>query len=394
MAAPTVNQAAGPRPGLADREARRASRRRLEAVALGLVDALLECDDETLAAALRRPPRRPRAGRWRSGAGRLAGRGDRLRALGARAGAVGRRGGPGNAGPRLPSRARRLAAAWKRRAAPSARDRRDPGEPHRPPAAGERSRHSAQGRPPGVLAADSPRPACARGGARSRSDHPTRSSGRRPSDAASRRRMATSPASRARSTPPASESSSPRSSCTAAEASRRPRGRRSPTGRGSRSETVQALFPTLDELVRSCGQHLMESLQLPPADRAPEVFAGAASENERIRRLVETFFGAYERGADGITAGRRERKEVPVVDESMEELDNSFDALVVEALRPQHPDGSSVAAAASAHRPRGVADPARSGRHSRCGGGAGERSGRALARGTTRRPDSDSLRQL
>jgi AcrR family transcriptional regulator/DNA-binding MarR family transcriptional regulator len=109
-------------------------------------------------------------------------------------------------------------------------------------------------------------------------------------------------------------------------------------------ETVEALFPTLDELVRGCAQHFMESLQVPPADRAPQVFAGASSGDERVHRLVETFFGAYERGADGITAGRRERKEVPTVDESMSELDNSFDALVLEALRPQHPDSSSVAA--------------------------------------------------
>jgi AcrR family transcriptional regulator len=108
-------------------------------------------------------------------------------------------------------------------------------------------------------------------------------------------------------------------------------------------ETVKALFPTQDDLARSCGEHVMESLQLPPADRAPEVFAGASSENERIRRLVETFFGVYERGADGITAGRRERKDVPAVDESMEELDNTLDALVVEALRPLRPDSSSVA---------------------------------------------------
>jgi AcrR family transcriptional regulator/DNA-binding transcriptional ArsR family regulator len=108
-------------------------------------------------------------------------------------------------------------------------------------------------------------------------------------------------------------------------------------------ETVQALFPTPDHLVRSCGQHFMESLQLPPRDRAPEVFAGASSENERIRRLVETSFGAYERGAEGIMAGRRERKDVPAVRESIEELDNTFDTLVAEALRPLRPDSSSVA---------------------------------------------------
>ena len=108
-------------------------------------------------------------------------------------------------------------------------------------------------------------------------------------------------------------------------------------------ETVQELFPTYDDLVRSCGRHLMESLQLPPADRAPEVFAGASSENERIHRLVETFFGAYERGAPGLTAGRRERRDVPLVDESMEELENTFDALLEEGLRALRPDSSSVA---------------------------------------------------
>jgi AcrR family transcriptional regulator/DNA-binding MarR family transcriptional regulator len=108
-------------------------------------------------------------------------------------------------------------------------------------------------------------------------------------------------------------------------------------------ETVNALFPTQDDLVRSCGEHLMESLQLPPTDRAPEVFADASSQNDRIRRLVETFFGAYERGAEGITAGRRERKDVPVVDEAIQELDNTFDALVLESLRPLRPDSASVA---------------------------------------------------
>ena len=109
-------------------------------------------------------------------------------------------------------------------------------------------------------------------------------------------------------------------------------------------ETVKSHFPTEDDLLRSCGAHVMESLQLPPPDRAPEVFAGASSGGERIRRLVETSFGAYERGGDGIAAGRRERWSVPAADESMRELDNSLDALALEALRPQHRDSSSVAA--------------------------------------------------
>jgi len=108
-------------------------------------------------------------------------------------------------------------------------------------------------------------------------------------------------------------------------------------------ETVRALFPTQDNLVRSCAEHFMESLRLPPADRASEVFAGAASEDERIHRLVETFFGAYERVGGGIAVGRRERNDVPAVGESLAALDDSLDALVVEAVRPLTPDTSSVA---------------------------------------------------
>ena len=58
---------------------------------------------------------------------------------------------------------------------------------------------------------------------------------------------------------------------------------------------------------------------------------------------MKTFFGAYERGGDGITAGRREGRAVPIVGEAMAEVENSFDSLVVEALRPLGADSASVA---------------------------------------------------
>jgi predicted RNase H-like HicB family nuclease len=73
------------------------------------------------------------------------------------------------------------------------------------------------------------------------------------------------------------------------------------------------------------------------------MFAGAAPGNERIHRLVSTFFGVYERGADGITAARRERYDLAPLSESMDELDNTLDTLVAEALRPASADGSAVA---------------------------------------------------
>ena len=108
-------------------------------------------------------------------------------------------------------------------------------------------------------------------------------------------------------------------------------------------ETVEANFPTRDDLITACAQHFLGSLRLPPPERAPDVFEGAASEQARVRRLVDTIFAAYEREGAGLEAGRRERTELAVVDESLEQLDVALDALVAEALRPRRPDTSSIA---------------------------------------------------
>jgi AcrR family transcriptional regulator len=114
------------------------------------------------------------------------------------------------------------------------------------------------------------------------------------------------------------------------------------TSAGVPVETVETMFPTFDDLVRSCAQHFLESLRMPPPVRAPDVFVDASSPQARIRRLVETLFGVYERGADGITVGRRERAASPAVRDSVEQLETSFDALVTEAMRPRRADSASV----------------------------------------------------
>jgi AcrR family transcriptional regulator/DNA-binding transcriptional ArsR family regulator len=108
-------------------------------------------------------------------------------------------------------------------------------------------------------------------------------------------------------------------------------------------ETVEAHFPTLDDLIKGCGQHVLESLRLPPPERAAEVFGGAESEQERVRRLVDTIFDAYEREGTGLEGARLERARLPLLDEWFEQLDVSLDALVAEALRPRRPDPSSIA---------------------------------------------------
>ena len=107
--------------------------------------------------------------------------------------------------------------------------------------------------------------------------------------------------------------------------------------------TVEEMFPTLDELVRGCGAHFFETLQLPPHDRAPEVFGGLGSDNERIRRMTQMVFGVYERGADGIREARREQRDVPALGDAVAALDSSLDSLVSEALQERQPDDASVA---------------------------------------------------
>ena len=108
--------------------------------------------------------------------------------------------------------------------------------------------------------------------------------------------------------------------------------------------TVQSMFSSQDDLVRSCGEHVVESLRLPPDYLAPEVFIGTGSDRERLGRLVSTLFEAYERAGDGIAAGRRERADLPALEESMSAIDYSFDGLVREALRSRHSDDTEVAA--------------------------------------------------
>jgi AcrR family transcriptional regulator len=97
-------------------------------------------------------------------------------------------------------------------------------------------------------------------------------------------------------------------------------------------ETVHAYFPTLDDMIRGCGQHMIERLRVPPPERAAEVFAGAATQPERVRRLVDTIFDVYEREAPQLERGLIDRATLPLVDDAIATVDVAIDALVGEAL--------------------------------------------------------------
>jgi AcrR family transcriptional regulator len=108
-------------------------------------------------------------------------------------------------------------------------------------------------------------------------------------------------------------------------------------------KTLESYFPTRDDLVKGCGRHVLTRLRLPPPDRAGEIFSDAASDRERVHRLIETLFDVYERESQSLERGRRDRAAVPLVDEAFEQVNASVEALVAEALRPIDPDAETIA---------------------------------------------------
>jgi AcrR family transcriptional regulator len=107
--------------------------------------------------------------------------------------------------------------------------------------------------------------------------------------------------------------------------------------------TVYKHFPSLDELVPACGE-LMYAITRPPSlEDAPEIFAGARSLEERLKRLISELFDFYERGAPYIETDFQERR-LPIVQEWEAHMRATIAGLVCEALRPVRPDEGTVQA--------------------------------------------------
>jgi AcrR family transcriptional regulator len=98
--------------------------------------------------------------------------------------------------------------------------------------------------------------------------------------------------------------------------------------------TVYRHFPALDDLLPACGEVVTRTLALPAAQDAPGLFADAASTSARVRRLVAAVFGVYERGAPFIDNIRRERRQLPQLEDYHRQIEETLDTLAREALRP------------------------------------------------------------
>jgi AcrR family transcriptional regulator len=107
--------------------------------------------------------------------------------------------------------------------------------------------------------------------------------------------------------------------------------------------TVYKHFPSLDELVPACGELVYAITRPPSLEDAPEIFAGASTLEERVRRLVSELFDFYERGAPYIETDFRERR-LPAVREWEAHMRATLEGLAREALRPADPDERVVRA--------------------------------------------------
>ena len=108
--------------------------------------------------------------------------------------------------------------------------------------------------------------------------------------------------------------------------------------------TVYKHFPSLDELVPACGE-LMYAITRPPSlEDAPEIFAGAHSLEERLKRLISELFDFYERGASYIETDFQERQ-LSAVQEWEAYWRATIEGLAREALSsPVGPDERTVQA--------------------------------------------------
>jgi AcrR family transcriptional regulator len=96
--------------------------------------------------------------------------------------------------------------------------------------------------------------------------------------------------------------------------------------------TVRRHFPTRDELVTACGQHVLVELGLPSPAAAGDLFGDARSPEDRLARLVDALCDAYARGELRLDVAHREAPRVAALRGFLSHLDSVREQLVRKAL--------------------------------------------------------------
>jgi AcrR family transcriptional regulator len=106
--------------------------------------------------------------------------------------------------------------------------------------------------------------------------------------------------------------------------------------------TLYRHFPTLGDLVRTCGGHAWQEMRPPMAETAPAVFAGLTGATERLEKLVEEIDAFYRRSALRLGLAGRDRELIPELNQFLNAVEAGVNAYVTEALAPSKPPKRTV----------------------------------------------------
>ena len=93
-------------------------------------------------------------------------------------------------------------------------------------------------------------------------------------------------------------------------------------------------FPTVEDLVPACGGLAFSRMQLPPPDEAAGLFEGRGP-HERLVMLASMLFDLYDRAAPGLETLRREGGSLAVLGHARDAMEESIDGLMLAALEPE-----------------------------------------------------------
>ncbi|MDK3074981.1 TetR/AcrR family transcriptional regulator [Sedimentitalea sp. JM2-8] len=113
---------------------------------------------------------------------------------------------------------------------------------------------------------------------------------------------------------------------------------------GVGAATVLRHFPDTNTLVMACGQHVAAEMAPPRPEDAPALFAGLATTDERLSKLVRELHAFYARGRTRIEIAEQDRTRVEALDQFLTMLDDSRKALLRTAMEPDRPDDALIAA--------------------------------------------------
>ena len=98
--------------------------------------------------------------------------------------------------------------------------------------------------------------------------------------------------------------------------------------------TVYRHFPSLDELVPACGEHVVAIVKPPTLETAREAFRAAQPPADRIKILLSQLFGFYNRGQTFLDVALHEGNQVPSLAAWLAGWEASRKEIVAEAMKP------------------------------------------------------------